>query len=138
MTLFFAGDSGLRRVYRVAPQLSAVSPLQAVEHLFYGPIVGEDCVSALPAGISAMDVLGVSEAEGVVRVNLSGNFYRRCQTLDEAGERNAVYAIVNTLCQLDGVNGVQLCIEGSAADLLSESIYLRSVLLYNPGIIEEE
>lgn len=138
LTLFFAGEAGgLTAVQRVVPQLSAVSPMQALEQLFFGPLAGERCAAALPGGVSALDVLGVDAEDGVVRVNLSGGFYRQCQPLDEAGERRAVYAIVNTLCQLDGVNGVRLYVEGAAADELAESIFLRSALLYNPGIIED-
>ena len=135
--LYFAGEQGgLATVSRIVPQACAVSPFQALEQLFFGPIAGEELTSALPAGITALDVLGVTVEDGVARVNLSGNFYRCCQALGEAEERNAAYAIVNTLCQLDGVNGVRLYIEGSAADLLTDSIYLKSMLLYNPGIVE--
>ena len=50
-------------------------------------------------------------------------------------ERNLVYAIVNTLCQLESVSGVRFYIEGLSAETLAGNIYLRSVLLPNPGII---
>ena len=56
--------------------------------------------------------------------------------MDAEQERNAIYAIVNTLCSLDFINGVQFLIEGSAADLMVGSIYLRSMLMYNPGLVE--
>ena len=136
LDLYFAGaEGGLARVRRVVPQACTYSPLQMLEQLFFGPVAGEDYASALPAGVSALDVLGVTVDEGIARVNLSGNFYRSCQSLDALGERNAAYAIVNTLCQLDGVRGVQLWIEGSEADVLTTDIYLRGTLLYNPGIV---
>ena len=43
---------------------------------------------------------------------------------------------VATLCRLEGIRGVRFYVEGRAADTLAGSIYLKSVLLPNPGIIE--
>ncbi len=136
--LYFAGrEGGLAAVERVVPQASATSPRLMLEQLFFGPVAGETTESALPGGVSALDVLGVSVTDGLARVNLSGNFYRQCQQLSAQQERNAAYAIVNTLCRLDTVNGVHLIIEDSDAELLIDSIYLGSMLMYNPGIVEE-
>lgn len=87
----------------------------------------------VPAQLSETDILGVQIEDGVASVNLSSRFYAACQSLDEAQERTAVYAIVNTLCGLTGVDGVRFLFEGESVETLSENIYMRSVLLPNPG-----
>ena len=84
---------------------------------------------AIPAGVD------FKFADGVATVNLSARFYSACQELDEARERTAVYAIVNTLCGLAGVDGVRFLIEGEGVETLSEYIYMRTVLLPNFGAV---
>ena len=56
-------------------------------------------------------------------------------TEDEARERTAVYAIVNTLCGLSGVDGVRFLIEGESVETLTEYIYMRTTLLPNFGAV---
>jgi len=82
-----------------------------------------------------VDILGVQTSGGVARVNLSGTFYRCCQVLNAREERSLIYAMVNTLCQLDGIRGVRFYVEGRAAETMAGGIYLKSVLLPNPGIV---
>jgi len=93
----------------------------------------EEAEEVFPAGVYYDDIPGVSLEDGIVSVNLSGNFYRQSQELDADRERAVVYSIVNTLCGLDGVTGVRFYIEGITAETLSGSIYLKSILLPNPG-----
>ena len=71
----------------------------------------------------------------IARVNLSANFYRSCQPLDPAGERSVVYAMVNTLCQLDGISAVRFYVEGLSAETLAGNIYLKRPLMPNPGLV---
>ena len=74
-------------------------------------------------------------ALGYIAVNLSANFYRCCQTLDAQAERNLVYAMVNTLTELDGIKTVQFYIEGEVVDVLTQNIYIKAPLMRNPGLI---
>ena len=135
--LYFTGPTGgLVEISRGATQACAASPLLTLKQLFAGPVGAEVASPALPEGVSEQDVLGISIKNGIARVNLSGNFYRQCQALDAREERNAVFSIVNTLCNFRQISGVRLCIEGNAANQLAQSIYLRSMLMYNPGILE--
>ena len=76
--------------------------------------------------------------DGVATVDLSARFYSACQELDEARERTAVYAIVNTLCGLTGVQGVRFLFEGEQVETLSEYIYMRTTLLPNFGAVVAE
>ena len=119
--MYMQGEQGgLAAQTRIVSQAAAVSPRMLLEELFFGPIAAETHASALPAGVSALDVLGVSVADGIAGVNLSGNAYRRFQSLDEAGERNAAYAIVNTLCQLDEIRAVKIYIEGASTERMRD------------------
>ena len=89
----------------------------------------------MPAALDETDILGVRVRDGVATVNLSARFYSACQDLDEVRERTAVYAIVNTLCSLSGVDGVRFLIEGESVETLTEYIYMRTTLLPNFGAV---
>ena len=137
-TLFLANAGGrLETVRRAVSMRSALSPRSLLTELlrFAGR---EDGALAfpLPSGVYPEDFLGVQASGGIARVNLSGSFYRSCQGLDEQGERALVYSMVNTLCALPGIQAVRFYVESRPADTLAGSIYLKSVLLPNPGIVE--
>lgn len=135
--LYYACEEGdgLTRATRVLSPMVEHYPRMLLGMLLQGPAAGEEALSAVPAGISIEDVLGISLNDGVMHVNLSANFYRLCQPLSSGAERKLIYSIVNTLCHLDGVNAVQFFVEGAQAEKLSESIYLRVPLLANPGLV---
>ena len=84
------------------------------------------------------DVLGVEVGDSVAVVNLSGGFYSRCQMLDSAAERRLIYAMVNALTELEGIGAVRFIVEGVSIDTLVQSIYLRTPLLPDPGIVRDE
>ena len=115
---------------------SALSPKRLLTELFsYTNAEGSALRLPVSAAIYPEDLLGVQVVGGVARVNLSANFYRSCQNLSPRAERDLVYAMVNTLCALDGIRAARFYIEGSPADTLAGSIYLRSALPPNPGIV---
>ena len=70
--------------------------------------------------------------------NLSGSFYSRCQMLDAAAERRLIYAMVNALTELIDVGAVRFIVEGRIIDTMVQSIYLRTPLLPDPGIVRDE
>ncbi|NLF27870.1 MAG: GerMN domain-containing protein, partial [Clostridiales bacterium] len=114
---------------------AALSPRALLEALFSAEAAQQlNAFKPVPEALGLTDILGVRVEEGVATVNLSARFYSLCQELDERRERTAVYAIVNTLCNLEGIRGVRFLIEGGAIGTLAEHIYLRSVLLPGPGI----
>ncbi len=131
-----AATGKLRVVSRAIERGAALSPRVLVEQVLSGPGIYETGVlAAAPQGVSKADIEGVRIENGVALVNLSGNFYRCCQQMDEAAERNLVYALVNTLCGLQPVNKVRFFIEGQSVDALVTAISLRGALLPNPGIV---
>lgn len=136
-TLYLVDDEGtLQSVQRAVSTRSALSPRGLLTELIeYGSARDSAPRFPLPESVGAEDLLGVQTTGGISRVNLSGNFYRSCQVLSAREERSLVYSMVNTLCQLEGVRGVRFYVEGLAADTLAGGIYLKSVLLPNPGIV---
>lgn len=132
------GADELRRVERAVSTRSALSPRSLLTELFsYSGADGEALRLPISTRLGPEDLLGVQVLGGIARINLSGNFYRSCQTLSPRAERDLVYAIVNTLCGLEWIHGVRFYIEGRAADTLAGGIYLKSVLMPNPGIIKD-
>ena len=132
---FRAEEGGLRAVERVVSPIVARSPRLLLLQLMQDQ---NGWISAFPDGCSGDDILGVRIADGVAHVNLSANFYRLCQGMDFSAERDLVYAIVNTLTELTNVRGVQFSFEGKLAETLVDAIYLKTVLLRNPGLVREE
>ncbi len=131
-------DGTFERVERAVSMVRVRSPLSVLCALMDAMLAQDDGAPVLPAGVYHDDILGISVAGGIAQVNLSANFYRQAQALDATAERGVVYAIVNTLCELEGIDGVRFYIEGISAQTLSGSIYLKSVLLPNPGLVSPE
>lgn len=134
--LYFASEAGtLCAVERAMDRESAVSPRALLEQLIAGPYVF-DAQPVFPEGMTDADLLGVRIEDRTALVNLSSNFYRLCQGFSPEQERNLVYAIVNTLTELNGVDRVRFYIGGELVESLAQSIYLKAALLPNPGIVE--
>ncbi len=139
VTLYLANENGdLQRVRRAVSTHSAYSPRSLLTKLFSYAGEGRTLRFPVPKSVYPEDLLGVQVGEGIAQINLSAEFYRACQTLSPNDERNLVYAMVNTLCQLDGIRAARFYIEGLAAETLAGSIYLKSPLMPNPGIVTAE
>ena len=52
-----------------------------------------------------------------------------------ARARMVVYAMINTLCNMPGVQRVWMLEEGQRIDKTIDNIYLGNALLYNPGLM---
>ena len=135
-TLYLVNNEGmLQPVQRAVSMRSALSPRNLLNELILSGS-GEGALRfPIPEGVRTVDLLGVQVSGGVARVNLSANFYRCCQVLNALQERSLIYAMVNTLCEMDDIRGVRFYVEGRSAETLAGGIYLKSVLLPNPGII---
>lgn len=116
VTLYFqmAGESLLAPVYRSISVGSRDNPAKEVlEQLLSGPLEQEQYVeSTLPAGTVLLDVV---RREGLVEVTFSREFLRagmlgsREENLRR--QRLCVYAVVNSLCSLQGVESVQILVD---------------------------
>ncbi len=131
-------DGTLTTAERVVSMARAQSPLSLLYALLDNAFALDDDLECFPEDIYYDDILGISVKDGIATINLSGNFYRQSQSLDENRERSVIYSMVNTLCELDDISGVRFMIEGISAETLSGSIYLKSILLPNPGALYAE
>ena len=127
-------EGALDVVERAVSMACAQSPQSVLYALFDSATSSGEDGGAFPSDVCYEDILGISVERGVASVNLSANFYRQSQALDATAERGVIYAIVNTLCKLENIDGVRFYIEGIPAETLSGSIYLKGVLLPNPGL----
>ena len=137
VTLYLANAEGtLQPVSRAVSTRSALSRRSLLSELFFYSDSDVRSLSfPIPENVSAEDILGIEISGQIARVNLSANFYRCCQPLDAASERALVYCMVNTLCAMEGIRAVRFYVEGIAAETLAGSIYLKSPLMPNPGIV---
>lgn len=134
--LYFAGPDGkLCRMERATSRAAATSPRQILIEMIRAGDPGDGLQNVFPPNIAPEDILGVELADGVAVVNLSANFYARCQLLDREGERRLIYAMIDALCELPDIGAVQFLLEGSQFDTLVEHIYLGTALLPDPGLV---
>ena len=119
VTLYFADEAGdfLLTEKRTIPRISQQSMPQSVLELLLGEPASGGMRSPLPPGTAVLDV---SVSGGVCSVDFNGDFYNN-RPASEQAEQLAVLSVVNTLCELDGINQVQIYCEGR---LLSPYVYL--------------
>lgn len=136
--LYVPDESGkLEYVERAVTPLRAQSPRCRLDALIDEVLASQDNTEIFPTGVYYDDILGVEVQSGIASINLSGNFYRQSQTLDFTAERGVVYSIVNTLCMMEDIRGVRFYVEGRTAETLSGNVYLKTTLLPNPGLVQE-
>ena len=130
--LHFSDASGnLVRVERAMPMSRAASAKGLLSEMI-SSAAPAGCTSVFPASIYADDILGVYVENRIASVNLSGNFYSRCQSLSAGQERNLIYGMVNTLAELPGIGAVRFLVEGMSVESLAQNIYLKTSLLPDP------
>ncbi len=130
-------EGGLVRLERAMNRQSALSARARLAELFRGVEPWEaGAARVMPEGVSIDDVLGVRIEGNEAVVNFSSNFYRCCQILNQQQERNLIYSMVNTLCELPSVRAVRFQIEGETVDHLVSEIFLRGALMPNWGIVK--
>ena len=117
---------------------AAISPRQILSEMILAGHPGDGLMSVFPEGMLPEDILGVEVEDHIAVVNLSGAFYSRCQSLDSAGERRLVYAMINALTELDGIRAVRFIVEGQSIDAMVQGICLKTALLPDPGLVHGE
>ncbi|MDO4549225.1 MAG: GerMN domain-containing protein [Clostridia bacterium] len=134
--LYFSdGNGSLKAIDRVLPAQNTNSARALIAELIKGPLPGEDCHSVFPDGVTIDDIIGIRIQDQCALINLTANFYTMCQNLSFVQERGLVYSMVNTLCEMSGVNRVRFYVNSEVADTLTDYISIRSELLANPGLV---
>lgn len=139
-TLYFANArGGLTRINRPVPYYEACSVRALVQQLMLGPQPFDSqtgLMPVLPQGLRAADLLGVSFENRTVLLNFSDQLTALSQGMDGEAERRLVYALVNTLCELQGVKKAALFVQGAQPDTLAGAVFLPGDFLPNYNLIE--
>ncbi len=111
VTLYFPADSGavivpVTRMVHSTPDINT-----AVLELTKGPSNAEMLESVVPAGCGLIDV---KVENGVAKLNFTGEFVNLVQNSD--GGRMALKALVLTCTQFDGVDSVEIYVDGEKYD----------------------
>ena len=111
VTLYFPADSGavivpVTRMVRAEPDVNT-----AVMELAKGPGNRDMLESVVPAGCGLIDV---KVENGVAKLNFTGEFVNLVQNTD--GGRMALKALVLTCTQFDGVDAVEIYVDGQPYD----------------------
>ena len=140
-TLYFAdGDGMLRATLRAVPWYEVFSPRFLLEQLLLGSMHYDSVTSlfpVIPAAVSSGDVLAAAlPARGnCLLVNLASGFVSACRDMSPEKEKAMVYAMVNTLTELDSVNEVCFFVDSEQTDTFAGSIVARGTFLRNVNII---
>ncbi len=142
-TLYFADDGGmLAATRRAIPWYETRSPRFLLEQLFLGSMHC-DSVSPLkdvtPPAVSGGDILAAAlpARGGCLLINLASGFLNACRGMSPEKERAMVYAMVDTLTELDGVSEVCFFVDSEQADTFAGTIVMRGTFLRNVSIIRE-
>ena len=139
-TLYFADGRGkLVRVYRPIPFYETQNARTLVRQLMMGPQAFDsqtDLLPVLPQGLRDADLIGVSFEKNTVLLNFSAQMQTLAADMDGAAERRMVYAIVNTLCEIQDVKKAALFILGEQPEHLIREVYLPGDFLPNYNLME--
>lgn len=133
ITLYFANAKGDRLdkdTISVAYGRNVSIERVIVEQLIKGP----DSTSAgrtLPVNLK---LLNISIKDGICYVNLDSTFLTEIVNVSSTVP---IYSIVNSLCELDNIESVQILIDGDSKKEFRESISLESPFTSNQDIISE-
>ncbi|MBT5421366.1 MAG: GerMN domain-containing protein [Candidatus Cloacimonetes bacterium] len=97
---------------------------------------GDEAWPCFPSGITSDDVLDTNVYKSTLEVNLSKNFKDRCMNLSSDEEMLLIFAIVNTLTDMQGINSVQFLIEGKKSEELAGNLYFKDIFIKNPGFVQ--
>lgn len=130
-----ADGSGLATVYRPVAQRYRNSARALLRELMRDP-EDEALVPALPAGITDADIIGIAISGDTALINVTQAFADACDGMDAVEERNMIYAIVNTITELQGVTRVRFYVDGEQTELAGH-LFLPGEFLRNSGLILE-
>ncbi|HWR24542.1 MAG TPA: GerMN domain-containing protein, partial [Feifaniaceae bacterium] len=142
VTLLFPDQDGLGLypAVRCLPQNAAYDPLARLTALFTGP-----ADPGLPLSMfEEADVLSVSIQGNMAVVNFKEGFYEKLSAFAASGvsrlpqntrAQMTVFAMVNTLASIPGVDKVWMLENGGRIDKSVNMLYLGNPLFYNPGLL---
>lgn len=151
ISLYFSSLSqeSFVRVNRTMLQSTAYDPLQRIYELMRGPLSSEGDDEVLPvfsAGITQEDIRSIVLQDDTVFVDVSTNFAAVCGSMDQRSEWMMLYAMVNTLTELQKVRSVQFLAEGQIVDYMTADgqddgarlrVRVSGPLMRNSGVLSD-
>ena len=130
VTLYFPADSGavivpVTRLVHSTPDVNT-----AVLELAKGPSSADMLESVVPAGCGLIDV---KVEDGVAKLNFTGEFVNLVQNSD--GGRMALKALVLTCTQFDGVDSVEIYVDGNKYDAAEGELGMPSFMNVADSIV---
>lgn len=119
VTLYFPGETGSVLVPVTRMVYSSPDIGTAVVELCKGPSASSPLESALPAGCGVIDV---TVEDGVAKLNFTGEFIELAENSD--GGRLALKALVLTCTQFEGIEGVEIYVDGEPYDPGADTLAL--------------
>ncbi len=131
VTLYFPGDASdvlvpVTRMVYSEPDIGT-----AVVELCKGPSASSPLENALPAGCGVIDV---NVEDGVAKINFTGEFINLAENSD--GGRLALKALVLTCTQFDGIEGVEIYVDGEPYDPGADTLALPACANVADEIVE--
>ena len=131
VTLYFPGDASdvlvpVTRMVYSEPDINT-----AVVELCKGPSASSPLENVLPAGCGVIDV---SVEDGVAKINFTGEFIELAENSD--GGRLALKALVLTCTQFEGIEGVEIYVDGEPYDPGTDTLALPACANVAEEIVE--
>ena len=134
LTLFFANEKGnelVKEEQEVRYLSSRSLERLVVEQVISGP-EEEGHKATVPA---ETEVINVAVSNGICYVNLGSGFNR---LMSDVSPQLTIYSLVDSLCQLDEVNYVQISVDGETNLLYANTISLDQVFGEEDSVFSEE
>ena len=134
-TVFFEKDGRLARTEKPVDRETADSPRVQLTALIQGPDSRETeqgMIPSVPETIREEDLLGIASGGDTMLVNLSSHFREEIAAAGPEKEMLLCYALVNTLCENNGMRRVCFFFEGEQTEWIAGEIYWAGEFLYNP------
>lgn len=124
LTLYFSDDQAM---YLQREQREVLKKNETLEELVLNELMKGPKKSGFKVIPDKTKLLSVSVVDSIAFVNFSKEFQSN-HWGGSTGETHTVYAIVNSLCELEGINQVQFMIEGSPLETLGHMDLTKPVL----------
>ena len=128
---FLSITNGRQRLLPTERGVAADHPARsALEELLRGPLPA-GCARPLPAGVR---LLGIDVSDGVASVDCSRELVANFRGGSD-NEGAAVYAIVNTLTSLRGIERVAILVEGRRIDSIGGHLLINGPLAFDGELV---
>ena len=135
--VFLEKDGRLIRTEKPVDRETADSPRVQLAALMQGADsrdLEKGITSPLPEGLREDDLLGIAPEGDTMLVNLSNRCLDAIRELGPEKEMLLCYAIVNTLCDNNGMKRVCFFFEGEQTEWIAGEIYWAGEFLFNPEV----